>query len=97
MFNDRARQLAGAMNLSPSVLLGRTEKHWLISQEYRAERGLKDGYVICHNGQAVGWRRDLDEASGWTPGCYAFDSEGRDWVAVGGTHDDGAERWERIG
>lgn len=97
MFNDRIRQLAGAVNPSYSRFLGRAEKHFGIAQEYRAERGLKGGYVVCHNDQAVGWERELDNASGWAPGCYAFDSQGGEWVAVGGNDYDGAERWERIG
>lgn len=65
-----------------------------IAADYREEWGRVCGFVILFNGEAVGWKRELDNPESFEPGCIAIDLQGRKWVTQGGTAYHGAERWE---
>ena len=62
----------------------------------RRPEHIKHGYVVIHNGTVTGWISTLYSPSDWVAGCVAVGTNGHEWVAVGGTEIDGAEKWERV-
>lgn len=86
----------GQVQSASSRKKGRCERSFRAAEQYRRARKLPGGYVICFDGKATGWRRNLSETGGWVPGCFAFDADGNGWEAVGGNDHCGAERWEQL-
>lgn len=54
------------------------------------------GFVIFFRGQPVAWKRFLDGASSWEPGCIAMDESGTQWITAGGNAKSGALRWDPV-
>lgn len=64
-----------------------------LARAYREAWGHPGGFVVIHNGEAVGWKRHLDRPEAHEPGCLALDEDGNAWVATGGNAYDGATAW----
>ena len=67
-----------------------------VAKDYREAWGHDDGYIVMFDGQPQAWKRFLDGASSWQPGCIAIDIHGRKWVAAGGGRQGGALRWDPL-
>lgn len=66
-------------------------------QEYRLETGFNLGFVVLYEGEICGWKRFLDNASGYVPGCIAVSpGEIACFESVGGNDYDGAHSWVLI-
>lgn len=91
-----AEKVGAKINMHALVLIDQASAARTAAEDFRDHEELESGYVVCHDGLAVGWRRDLNEAAGWVPGCIAIDIDGAAWVAVGGNEQDGAKLWERL-
>ncbi|MFL1404221.1 hypothetical protein ACJO2E_02610 [Marinobacter sp. M1N3S26] len=68
-----------------------------VARDYREAWGHEGGYIVLCDGVPVAWKRFLDGASSWEPGCIAIDEDGRKWVAAGGDENRGALRWDALG
>ena len=76
-----------------------TEKLIELVNDYRRDKPdtPKGGYVTIMNGVACGWSLDIKErASSFMPGCWAIDTLGNKWLAIGGNDYDGAAEWQMI-
>ncbi len=69
-----------------------------LANEWRQDWGYveKGGVVILFNNEVQGWSDELRDPNLWVPGCIACDSDGNQFLAVGGNNSDGAERWEAL-
>ncbi len=67
-----------------------------LTEEYRrnVRPNLKGGVVVIHKKHVTGWMNQLRDPQNWKPGCYAVNEDGRIWMTVGGSPDDGATSWE---
>ncbi|MAC35644.1 MAG: hypothetical protein CME38_18880 [Haliea sp.] len=69
---------------------GRVAAQWRETRPDLARRGV---VVVNKHGQACGWMDRLRDPEGWEPGCWAVDTKGRQWQAMGGDDYNGASRW----
>lgn len=69
-------------------------KAWRLQQQDHSERS--QGYVVVFQGKVAGWKRHLDNESGWMPGCLAVCTTGTVYCAKGGDPYNGAKRWEKV-
>lgn len=67
-----------------------------LAQAYRAENNRPGGVVIIFKGQAGGWMDKLREPHRYEPGCIAVDTNGNQFLAVGGDPYNGAEEWQAL-
>lgn len=74
-----------------------------LAAKYRADNArddyMKTGYVVIYHGEVAGWTHSIsDTPGGWVPGCVAVpaDAAAPLYVATGGDHQKGAERWEPL-
>ncbi len=69
-----------------------------LANEWRQDWGYVDkgGVIVVFNDEVQGWVNELRDPQSWRPGCIACDSEGNQFIAVGGNNSDGAERWEAL-
>lgn len=71
----------------------------VLAQAYRRQnKGIigDGGYVIFHEGEAVGWKHFLERPESQEPGCIAMDESGNQWIAAGGNTYNGALRWDPL-
>lgn len=64
-----------------------------LADAYRATRELKGGYVVFYESEVAGWSHDFPRAEAYAPYCVAVDVAGKEWVALGGNEQEGAQRW----
>lgn len=91
-----AEKVGAKINMHALVLIDQASAARTAAEGFRDYEELEGGYVVCHDGLAVGWRRDLSEAAGWVSGCIAIDIDSAAWVAVGGNDQAGAKFWEQL-
>ena len=67
-----------------------------IAQQYRSETNRRAGVVVVFQGQAGGWMDKLRDPHCWEPGCIAVDTDGNQFLAVGGDPYNGAKEWQAL-
>lgn len=67
-----------------------------LAQAYREENNRPGGVVIIFNGKAGGWMDRLRESQHWELGCIAVDTDGNQFLAVGGDPYNGAKEWQAL-
>jgi len=55
------------------------------------------GVIIIYGSHVAGWCETLPQPMDWEPKCVAITEDGQEYVAVGGSEQDGAERWQKDG
>jgi hypothetical protein len=66
-----------------------TAKHWRERHGY-VGRG---GVVVLFEGEVQSWVNKLRNPEHWRPGCIAVDEDGRSWITLAGTEQNGALMW----
>ncbi|MFP3979478.1 hypothetical protein [Marinobacter sp. KMM 10035] len=68
-----------------------------LATDYMADRPrLRGGVVIVFKGQCSGWMNELRNPERWEPGCFAIDSRGNQYLAIGGDSQNGATSWNLV-
>lgn len=67
-----------------------------LADQYRLNvpHNLKNGVVVIYKNKVVGWMNKIKDPQVWKPGCFAVNEDGRIWLSVGGSQDEGAESWQ---
>lgn len=67
-----------------------------LAEEYRrnVRHNLKGGVVVIHRQHVAGWMNELRDPQHWKPGCFAVNEDGRIWMTIGGSQDEGSESWQ---
>ena len=66
-------------------------------EAYRNSRNLSTGFVVVSPHKVIsGWLDELRSPDHFIAGSVATDIYGKQWLAVGGDLENGAEKWERI-
>lgn len=63
---------------------------------WRKENNFPGGYVVTRDGHIVGWCIDLTKPGAWVPGCVAYGSQFKQYVAAGGDATNGATHWKEV-
>ena len=65
-----------------------------LANQYRKHKNFDGGVITIYKGEVQGWSNELRNPERWAPGCIAVNEDGDQWVTIGGTKYNGAERWE---
>jgi len=67
-----------------------------LAENWRRKNGYADkgGVVVVFDGVVQGWVNELRDPDHWRPGCIAVDARGVEFLAHGGSAQDGAQRWD---
>lgn len=65
------------------------------AKQWREQHGYvgRGGVVVLYQGEVQSWVNKLRNPEHWRPGCIAVDEEGRSWITLAGTEQNGALMW----